>query len=109
MEWFTCRVQYVNDLDPLAYSNASFPEPTRPPFHTFSAHIPLADQLAAVHRLLHAPHQVTQSFQFSIFPSLTDSQRKREGEKERGREEKKTNIFRVRLGPVEDVVDPVVQ
>jgi hypothetical protein len=58
MEWFTCRVQYANDLDPLAYSNSSFPEPTRPPVYTFSANLPLAHQLAAVHRLLKAPHQV---------------------------------------------------
>lgn len=58
MEWFTCRVQFVNDIDPLAYSNSSFPEPTRPPFHCFNANIPLANQLPAVHRLLGAPHQV---------------------------------------------------
>ena len=58
MEWFTCRVQFVNDTDPLAYSNTSFPEPTRPPFHCFNANIPLAIQLPAVHRLLGAPHQV---------------------------------------------------
>ena len=58
MEWFTCRVQFVNDLDPFASSNSSFPEPMRPPLHTFSAGLPLADQLAPVLRLLSAPHQV---------------------------------------------------
>jgi hypothetical protein len=58
LEWFTCRVQFVNDTDPLAYSNTSFPEPTRPPFHCFNANIPLVNQLPAVHRLLGAPHQV---------------------------------------------------
>ena len=67
MEWFTCRVQYANDLDPLAYSNSSFPEPTRPPVYTFSANLPLAHQLAAVHRLLKAPHQVDH---FTFFDML---------------------------------------
>ena len=62
MEWFTCRVQFVNDTDPLTYSNTSFPEPTRPPFHCFNANIPLVNQLPAVHRLLGAPHQVNFCF-----------------------------------------------
>lgn len=58
MEWFTCRVQFVNDTDPLAYTNSSFPEPARPPFHCFNANLPLINQLPAVLRLLGAPHQV---------------------------------------------------
>jgi hypothetical protein len=64
MEWFTCRVQFVNDTDPLTYSNTSFPEPPRPPFHCFNANIPLVNQLPAVHRLLGAPHQVIFSLSF---------------------------------------------
>ena len=59
MEWLTCRVQFVNDKDPFGYTSiGSLPEPTRPPLHTFRANLPLVDQLAAVHRLLKAPHQV---------------------------------------------------
>ena len=61
MEWFTCRVQFVNDGDPLANSNTSFPEPTRSPFHCFNANIPLTIQLPAVHRLLGA-HVLPPSF-----------------------------------------------
>ncbi|KAG7203489.1 hypothetical protein KM043_013549 [Ampulex compressa] len=53
----TCRVQYLNDVDPFAYAS-SYPEPPRPPVHTFSATLPLINQLAAVHRLLRAPHRV---------------------------------------------------
>ncbi|KAF7418526.1 FH1/FH2 domain-containing protein 3 isoform X3 [Vespula maculifrons] len=52
----TCRVQYLNDVDPFAYAS-SYPEPPRPPVHTFSATLPLINQLAAVHRLLRAPHR----------------------------------------------------
>lgn len=54
----TCRVQYLNDVDPFAYAS-SYPEPPRPPVHTFSATLPLINQLAAVHRLLRAPHRVS--------------------------------------------------
>ena len=56
--WVTCRVQYLNDTDPFAYAS-SFPEPARPPLHCFSTVLPLAEQLAAVHRLLRAPHRVS--------------------------------------------------
>lgn len=59
----TCRVQYLNDVDPFAYAS-SYPEPPRPPVHTFSATLPLINQLAAVHRLLRAPHRVSWSFSF---------------------------------------------
>lgn len=59
----TCRVQYLNDVDPFAYAS-SYPEPPRPPVHTFSATLPLINQLAAVHRLLRAPHRVSSSFSF---------------------------------------------
>ncbi|XP_015185347.1 PREDICTED: FH1/FH2 domain-containing protein 3 isoform X1 [Polistes dominula] len=53
----TCRVQYLNDVDPFAYAS-SYPEPPRPPVHTFSVTLPLINQLAAVHRLLRAPHRL---------------------------------------------------
>lgn len=56
--WVTCRVQYLNDTDPFAYAS-SFPEPARPPLHCFSTVLPLAEQLAAVHRLLRAPQRVS--------------------------------------------------
>ena len=77
LEWFTCRVQFVNDTDPLAYSNTSFPEPTRPPFHCFNANIPLVNQLPAVHRLLGAPHQVVDYISFEFY--LKDSVVRDEG------------------------------
>ncbi|XP_054276971.1 FH1/FH2 domain-containing protein 3 isoform X2 [Macrosteles quadrilineatus] len=53
----TCRVQYLNDIDPFAYTT-NFPEPPRPPVHTFSCSLPLINQIAAVHRLLRAPHRL---------------------------------------------------
>jgi len=59
MAALTCRVQYLNDIDPFAYTT-NFPEPPRPPVHTFSATLPLINQLAAVHRLLRAPHRVSE-------------------------------------------------
>jgi len=59
MAALTCRVQYLNDIDPFAYTT-NFPEPPRPPVHTFSATLPLINQLAAVHRLLKAPHRVSE-------------------------------------------------
>ncbi|XP_063244815.1 FH1/FH2 domain-containing protein 3 isoform X2 [Bacillus rossius redtenbacheri] len=57
MAGLTCRVQYLNDTDPFAYTT-NFPEPARPPVHTFSLSLPLINQLAAVHRLLRAPHRL---------------------------------------------------
>ena len=76
MEWFTCRVQFVNDTDPLAYTNGSFPEPTRPPFHCFNANMPLINQLPAVLRLLGAPHQVSFSrVRQQIIPAATPCRR----------------------------------
>lgn len=59
MAALTCRVQYLNDIDPFAYTT-NFPEPPRPPVHTFSATLPLINQLAAVHKLLRAPHRVSE-------------------------------------------------
>ncbi|XP_044746881.1 FH1/FH2 domain-containing protein 3 [Coccinella septempunctata] len=53
----TCRVQYLNDVDPFSYSS-NFPDPARPPLHTFSVNLPLINQLAAIHRLLKSPHRL---------------------------------------------------
>lgn len=53
----TCKVQYMNDIDPFR-ACTKFPEPTRPPLFTFNVNIPLIKQIAAVHRLLKAPHRV---------------------------------------------------
>lgn len=53
---FVCRVQYLNDLDPFMDYNVR--EPTRPLYHTFNTTIPLSYQIAAVHRLLQAPHRL---------------------------------------------------
>lgn len=56
----TCKVQYLDDTDPFASTN--FPEPTRPPTYTFHLNIPLFQQIAGLHRLLSAPHNVGRSF-----------------------------------------------
>ncbi|CAK1588513.1 unnamed protein product [Parnassius mnemosyne] len=53
---FVCRVQFLNDLDPFIEYNVR--EPTRPLYHTFNTTIPLSYQIAAVHRLLQAPHRL---------------------------------------------------
>ncbi|CAB0033834.1 unnamed protein product [Trichogramma brassicae] len=67
----TCRVQYLNDVDPFAYAS-SYPEPPRPPIHTFSATLPLINQLAAVHRLLRAAQELTFEYQI-IFVLMTQT------------------------------------
>uniref|UniRef100_A0A4W4GHQ3 FHOD1 N-terminal GTPase-binding domain-containing protein n=1 Tax=Electrophorus electricus TaxID=8005 RepID=A0A4W4GHQ3_ELEEL len=56
MATFECRVQFLDDTDP--FNSTNFPEPTRPPHYTFREDIPLINQVAGVHRLLHAPHKV---------------------------------------------------
>ncbi|KAI5640353.1 formin-like domain-containing protein [Phthorimaea operculella] len=53
---FVCRVQYLNDLDPFLEYNVR--EPPRPLYHSFNTTIPLSYQIAAVHRLLQAPHRL---------------------------------------------------
>jgi hypothetical protein len=68
MAALTCRVQYLNDIDPFAYTT-NFPEPPRPPVHTFSATLPLINQLAAVHRLLRAPHRVSEKL-YEVVPVI---------------------------------------
>nr|XP_046910731.1 FH1/FH2 domain-containing protein 3-like isoform X5 [Dermatophagoides farinae] len=65
----TCKVQYMNDIDPFR-ACTKFPEPTRPPLFTFNVNIPLIKQIAAVHRLLKAPHRLEdctfQLYKFNI-------------------------------------------
>lgn len=56
---FTCRVQYLNDLDAFSLTTL-FPEPSRPPLFQFNVNIPLINQLPSVHRLLNAPHRVSE-------------------------------------------------
>lgn len=56
---FVCRVQYLNDLDPFMEYNVR--EPPRPLYHTFNTTLPLSYQIAAVHRLLQAPHRVSKN------------------------------------------------
>ncbi|GBP89391.1 hypothetical protein EVAR_100162_1 [Eumeta japonica] len=53
---FVCRVQYLNDLDP--FMEYSVREPYKIVYHTFDITLPLSYQIAAVHRLLQAPHRV---------------------------------------------------
>ncbi|KAI8431102.1 hypothetical protein MSG28_001157 [Choristoneura fumiferana] len=53
---FVCRVQYLDDSDPFMEYNVR--EPPRPLYHTFNTTIPLSYQIAAVHRLLQAPHRL---------------------------------------------------
>jgi hypothetical protein len=55
--FITSRVQYLDDTDP--FSSTNFPEPTRPPSYTFSLHLPLAECLSGIHRLLMAPHRIS--------------------------------------------------
>ncbi|GIX79277.1 hypothetical protein CDAR_290401 [Caerostris darwini] len=57
MASLTCRVQYLNDIDPFSAST-NFPEPARPPHYTFNVNIPLVNQIAGVHRILKAPHKL---------------------------------------------------
>ncbi|XP_064516264.1 FH1/FH2 domain-containing protein 3 isoform X6 [Pseudopipra pipra] len=56
MATLVCRVQLLDDTDP--FNSTNFPEPTRPPLYTFREDIPLATQLAGVHRLLRAPQKL---------------------------------------------------
>lgn len=65
---FVCRVQFLNDLDPFMEYNVR--EPPRALYHTFNTTIPLSYQIAAVHRLLQAPHRVspTPSLKVGWFP-----------------------------------------
>ncbi|KYN11256.1 hypothetical protein ALC57_16613, partial [Trachymyrmex cornetzi] len=53
-------IPYLNDVDPFSYPTL-YPD-VNPPDHTFSATLPLINQLAAVHRLLRAPHRVSYLF-----------------------------------------------
>lgn len=74
MAMLTCRVQYLNDIDPFSAST-NFPEPTRPPSYAFNVNIPLIDQIAGVHRLLRAPQNVSIQFVYELQVSLSASRR----------------------------------
>ncbi|XP_067853899.1 FH1/FH2 domain-containing protein 3 isoform X2 [Heptranchias perlo] len=50
MATIPCRVQYLDDMDPLVCTN--FPEPRRPPIYNLYETIPLIAQVAGVHKLL---------------------------------------------------------
>jgi hypothetical protein len=52
-----CRIEYLDDIDP--FNNNSLPEPPRPPSFTFLTSTVLSNQLNSVHRLLKAPHEIT--------------------------------------------------
>ena len=83
--YITARVQYLDDTDP--FSSTNFPEPTRPPSYTFSVHIPIAECLAGVHRLLMAPHRLHDcTLQLSHTHSYlgTDSKKSEAGASKRG-------------------------
>ncbi|KPM05498.1 hypothetical protein QR98_0039620 [Sarcoptes scabiei] len=66
MPTLTCKVQYLNDIDPFS-ACTKFPEPSRPPLFTFNVDQPLIKQISSVHHLLQAPHRVfcTQHFELS--------------------------------------------
>jgi len=56
-QFMTFRVQYLDDTDP--FSSTNFPEPARPPSFTFNLDIPLCEQISGIHRLLKAPHKIS--------------------------------------------------
>lgn len=57
VEELTCRVQFLNDMDPFScWSDA--PSPGKFLQHSFNMTLPLSYQLPAVHRVLRAPHRV---------------------------------------------------
>ncbi|CAF4552328.1 unnamed protein product, partial [Rotaria sp. Silwood2] len=52
-----CRIQYLDDIDP--FSSVNLPEPARPPSFTFLTSTILSNQLHSVHKVLNAPHQIS--------------------------------------------------
>ena len=56
ISYVTCRIQFLNDVDPFGYSAGL--EPTRPPSYVFNTRLPLGSQLPSVHRQLMAPQKV---------------------------------------------------
>jgi hypothetical protein len=72
MTTLTCKVQYLNDIDPFG-ACTQFPEPSRPPLYTFNVNIPLINQIAAIHRLLKAPHRVSRKTRKFFFKKTTFS------------------------------------
>ncbi|XP_043203710.1 FH1/FH2 domain-containing protein 3-like isoform X1 [Amphibalanus amphitrite] len=57
ISYVTCRIQFLNDVDPFGYSAGL--EPTRPPSYVFNTRLPLGNQLPSVHRQLMAPQKLS--------------------------------------------------
>ncbi|CAK9297765.1 unnamed protein product [Gordionus sp. m RMFG-2023] len=60
---FTCRVQFLDDLDPFnsspsGYTTIMTPEPLRPLMYSFFLQIPLNNQIPSLHKFLKAPHKI---------------------------------------------------
>ncbi|XP_051787637.1 FH1/FH2 domain-containing protein 1 isoform X2 [Erpetoichthys calabaricus] len=66
MSMLTCRVQYLDDMDPFVSTN--FPEPRRPLVYEFYENISVAEQVAGVHKLLTAPLKV-EDCAFQLYPN----------------------------------------
>ncbi|CAF3773395.1 unnamed protein product [Rotaria socialis] len=54
-----CRIQFLDDIDP--FSSVNLPEPARPPSFTFLTSTVLSNQLHSVHKILDAPHKISDS------------------------------------------------
>ena len=52
----TCRVQYLDDMDPFTMN---FPEPAKAPNYIFLTNVQLLNQVAGLKRVLKAPHKVS--------------------------------------------------
>ena len=59
ISYMTCRIQFLNDVDPFGYSSGL--EPPRPPSYVFNTRLPLGSQLPSVHRQLMAPQKVRET------------------------------------------------
>lgn len=62
----TCRVQYVDDIEPFPLGGVATAVPTRAPLHSFSRQLPLGEQVAAVASVLRAPHRV-RTYTYSLY------------------------------------------
>ncbi|CAF1974790.1 unnamed protein product [Rotaria magnacalcarata] len=54
-----CRIQFLDDIDP--FSSVNLPEPARPPSFTFLTSTILSNQIHSVHKILDAPHNISDS------------------------------------------------
>ena len=59
ISYMTCRIQFLNDVDPFGYIGGL--EPPRPPSYVFNTRLPLGSQLPSVHRQLMAPQKVRET------------------------------------------------